>query len=642
MQEGLPRLEAAVTGAREVAWPITTSTLTTVCAFVPLIFWPDTMGDFMSFLPKTVIVALSASLLVGLVINPVFCAAFMKARPHGKRARRHRFTEAYERVLRAALAHRGLTLGVAASLLVTLVVAFARFGAGIELFPDVEPRRATVDVRCAEGSRLATTDALCLEIGRRIDRLPGRPDIKFLSASVGSQGGMNPLAGGEAAMNLGQIHVEFLERKERNRSSTETLADIRNAVADIADARIEVQKEKHGPPTGAPITIRIAGEHFDRLAPLLQRVKAAVRTVPGVVDLKDDYVASRPELQFRVDRHRAGLMNVSTGQIGAFLHLCVNGYEAGKYREGDEEYDILIRLAPRWRYDREKLRQLFLPGPEGRMIPLASLVTPLPAGGYGKINRLDHQRVITVEANNAEGTNANAVLQAVKERLRPLAREAAAAGYAISYAGEDEEREKAAAFLRKAFLIALFLILLVLVTQFNALGLSVIILAAVLLSFVGVFGVLLAADMPFGIIMTGVGVISLAGVVVNNGIVLVDYTERLRERGLAIHDAVVQAARTRLRPVLLTAVTTIMGLLPMALGVSFDFRAFVFDVNNESSQWWGPMALVVISGLAFATVLTLVVTPAMYMMVRGRAAPGTPASPPAAVRSLVEGRTKPL
>ncbi|UCD58094.1 MAG: efflux RND transporter permease subunit, partial [Candidatus Hydrogenedentota bacterium] len=369
-----------------------------------------------------------------------------------------------------------------------------------------------------------------------------------------------------------RISVDFKEQDLRKESSRWVLQRIREDVAGLAGAEIEVKEQRHGPPQEPPINIEISGEDFDILAETSRNVKKKIENVPGLVDLKDDYEYARPELRFRVDRRRAALLDVNTVMVANFIKTAVRGREVGTFRQGEDEYDITLRLPPEDRDDLQKILRLNVPGPGGQPIPLSSLARMEYAGGLGSITRIDQERVITVESE-VEGRLPNDALAEVKQRLasyRPPA------GYSIEFTGQDKEQKEASDFLLKAFIVALFLISVVLITLFNSVALPGIIMVSVILSLIGVLIGLLIVGIPFGIIMTGIGVISLAGVVVNNAIVLIDYVQLLRKRGIRRRDALVQAGLVRLRPVVLTAITTILGLMPMATGISFNFREFRF------------------------------------------------------------------
>ncbi|MHC4713568.1 MAG: efflux RND transporter permease subunit [Planctomycetota bacterium] len=607
MQEGYSRVEAAKLGAAEVAWPVTASTLTTVVAFAPLLVWPDMVGKFMGFLPKTVIVVLSASLFVALVINPALCSQLMRIKGKGRigeRASGSFILRTYDRFLRRALSNRIVTLLFVLLLLLSLVSFYRRYGRGMEFFPTSEAPRAFVNIKAPEGTSIERLDAITREVESRID---GLENIKLYVANVGPGTASDPFSQG-GGLNTATVSIEFTDFVDRKISSNVTVDRIRELVKDMAGAEITVKAEEHGPPVGEPVNIEVSGEDFDTLAALARDIKDRIRSIPGLVDLKDDYEQARPELRFVVDRNRAKLLGVDTDHVGFFLKTAILGLEVGTFRQGDEEYDIVVRLPRDQRDDPDKIERLYVPALDGRMIPVSSLVEVKYAGGYGSINRKDLDRVITVTGTN-EGRLPVEILADCQKRLSDLP---LPTGYRITFGGEDEERLKAMAFLSKAFVAALFLIAIVLVTEFDSITTPVIIMASVVFSTIGVLIGLLVLGKPFGIIMTGVGIISLAGVVVNNAIVLLDYVEKLRARGLDCAEALARAGMTRLRPVLLTAITTILGLIPMATGVSYDFRQLRWQLKSESSLWWGQMATSVIFGLAVATVLTLIIVPVMY------------------------------
>ncbi|MHC4542683.1 MAG: efflux RND transporter permease subunit [Planctomycetota bacterium] len=335
-----------------------------------------------------------------------------------------------------------------------------------------------------------------------------------------------------------------------------------------------------------------------------------IADVPNIVNLRSDLEATRPELAFTVDRRVAMLLGVNTATVGNFLKMAIFGTTVSTYRQYNDEYDITVRLPLADRVDVDDLYRLKIPNASGTPVPISSLGRFEYQGGFGTINRIDQKRVVTLTAD-AEGRLSSEVLKDVQNRLATLE---LPGNYEIEYAGEKETEDESRAFLIKAFGMATLLITLVLVVQFNSLMVPLIIMTTVILSLIGALTGLLVCHLPFGIIMTGLGVISLAGVVVNNAIVLLAYTRQLQQRGLELVEAAAEAGVTRLRPVLLTATTTIIGLIPMAVGISYDFHSFTWATRSESSQWWRNMAVVVIFGLGFATILTLVVAPALYVM----------------------------
>ena len=607
---GKGRIQAAMVGASEVAWPVITSTATTLAAFSPMIFWPGIMGDFMKYLPITLIITLSSSLFVAMVISPTVCSVFSAARGQRKpdREEHHPFVAAYRALLSSALRYWYATLLVVLCVLVALGIAYGKWGRGVELFPDIDPRFGIINVRMPQGTNIEESNRVARLIEGRIRPYLG--EMKYMVTNVGSAGSggfMSSDAGGSHIVNVTLIFRDF---EDRERPSTEALKEIRALLADIPGAEIKVQKQEEGPPTGAPVTVRIIGKRFADLEAVSGRVQHQIEDIPGLVNLRSDWMATRPELAFEVSRRRAALLGSSPFVIGQYLKAALFGREVGIYRQLTEEYDITLRLPLSFRRNIEDLVQRRVPGPGGVPVPLTTLGQFKYTGGMGTIRHINQKPVITLTAD-AEGRSGEEVLQDVQARLAKLS---LPGGVEIRYAGEKEEQEKAQEFLSQAFVVALLLIVIILVMQFNTLSAPLIIMTTVMLSMIGVLAGLLITHMRFGVIMTGVGVISLAGVVVNNAIVLLDYTRQLQRRGMELIEATLRAGATRLRPVLLTAVTTILGLIPMATGVSFDFRRMEIAWKSESSQWWTSMATAVIFGLSFATLLTLVIVPTLYVI----------------------------
>ncbi len=598
-QMGYGRIEASMKGAAEVAWPVIASTATTIAAFSPMLAWPGLMGEFMKYLPATLIVTLSSSLFVALVISPTLCAVMSgKVR---KVHDRHPFIHAYHRLLGKAVHHWALTLGLVFLMLAGVMIFYWKRGHGVELFPKFDPRRALINIRAPQGTNINETDRLTGIVEQRLEPWRKRGDLKHVISNVGSGGGSNP--------HEAYITLMFHDFDDRPRKSADAVDEIRKALSDIPGAEIKVEKEKEGPPTGAAVTVRIIGEKYETLEELSERAKAMIEDVPGLVNLRSDLEATRPELRFDTDRRRTMLLGVNASTIGNFMKACIFGWKVSTYRRFNDEYDITVRLPESQRRDIRNIFRLHIPNETGQPVPISSLGEFKYHGGFGTINRVDRKRVVTL-TGDAEGRLDTKVLKDAQDRLKKLEMPQ---GYYIRYAGQKEEQDKAMTFLMKAFGFALLLIVLILVGQFNTLSAPFIIMTTVLLSMIGVLSGLLICRMPFGIIMTGVGVISLAGVVVNNAIVLLDYTRQLQKRGMDVVAAALEAGATRLRPVLLTAVTTILGLLPMATGVSFDFHKMALSTSSESSQWWASMAIAVIFGLGFATVLTLIVVPTLYV-----------------------------
>ncbi len=605
MQEGKDRVSAARLAAKEVGWPVITSTMTTLCAFGPMMFWPGLMGEFMKFLPLTLIIVLTSSLLVALVINPVLCATFMRI-GHNRMTDggdKTRVMRSYRCLLEKSLDHRGLVVGCALLLLVSIIGIYGLLGHGVELFPDSQPNTAFVEIKAPEGASLETSNQLALAVEKVARK---EQDLKFVIGEAGVA------ASGETAGQSYQskVSLDFVDRQQRHEDSNAVLGRIRKELATMAGAEIKVEKQETGPPTGPPVNIEISGEKIETLGTLVESSKALIKDVPGLVDLKDDFSKAKPEIRVLVNRNKATLLGLSTAAISSTVKAAISGSKLGVYREGKDEYDIVARLPEPRRQNLADIGNLLIPTGAGAPVPLSTVARIELGTGFGAIRHIDQNRVVTLSANTF-GRNSNEVLKDVQSRLAGLD---LPAGYKIDFSGEQEEQANATAFLGKAFVAAIFLIALVLLTQFNSVRQMLIVMTSVILSLTGVFLGLMVTATPFGIIMTGIGVISLAGVVVNNAIVLIDYINQLRKEGMELREALVRAGVVRFRPVMLTAVTTILGLLPMAVGVSFDFRNFAWEIGGESAQWWGPMAVAVIFGLGVATLLTLVVVPVLYSL----------------------------
>ncbi len=608
IQQGMSRNEAALTGANQVAWPVITSTMTTLGAFMPMLFWPGIMGEFMGYLPETLIMALTASLFVALVINPVLSARYQTAKPLKTKknpSKEPLVKRIYLALLNWSLNHRLIVVLTSFLLLVGSIVLYGAFGKGSEFMPESEPRRAYVNVKAPEGTNLDASDKLVRLVENIVSKYE---DIRYVISNIGAEGG-DPFSQGGTGTHINRVALDFKDFHDRKTLSSTVVREVREeALNTVKGAEVQVEKEKEGPPTGAPVNLEISGKDIHVLGDLAAKIRKEIKNIPGLVDLKDNFVKGKPEIRVRVDKEKAALMGLDTYAIAYTVKTAINGAKVGVYREGKDEYDIIARLPDKDRHSLESLKRITVSGPKGEPIPLTSLAKITLSSGLGAIMRLDQKRVVTI-SGDVSGRLANDVIQDIETYLGT--RIDWPRGYSYRFSGEQEEQAKSAAFLSKAFVAALFIIFLILVTQFNSFMTPFIILTSVLLSLIGVFLGLLITDTAFGVIMTGIGVISLAGVVVNNAIVLIDYYNQLKERGMAAREALIKAGLVRFRPVMLTAITTILGLLPMATGISFDFRNVAWDIGNESSQWWGPMAVAVIFGLAVATLLTLVVVPVL-------------------------------
>ncbi len=610
--------EAASFGANQVSNAVIASTLTTLCAFGPLVMWPGIMGEFMKYLPITLIVTLASSLLVALIFNPVLCARFMrmpKPRPEGARPplgeRIINFgLKTYRPVLTWALGHRVIVQLGMVGVFILSVILFGMFNSGVELFPDIDPRIAYVSIEAPSGTRVEVSDKYTTEIEAAVSRVP---DLKAYSGQVGAENG--GFSAQQAPAHKSLVTMEFIDKEDRSQSSRTSLQNLREQLAQFTGARLIIDKQEEGPPTGKPVNIEISGDDFRVLGSLASQVRERIRGINGLVDIVDNYDDDLPQIEVRQNVDKAGRYGLRTFDIASSVRTALYGSEVAKFRVGEDEYDVMVRYQQPYRSKVEDLENLHV-FYEGEQVPLSAFADIEFKTGLASINRIDGERVVTVGADVEIGANANALLAEVQDALKDLH---LPQGYNIAYTGESEDQAEAEAFLSDAFGLAIMLILMVLISQFSSITTPLVIITSVGLSLIGVLFGLMIHRTPFGIIMTGVGVISLAGIVVNNAIVLLDYIEQLRARGMEKSEAIMLAGMTRFRPVVLTAVTTILGLIPLTTGVSVNFNEIfvgnwdhALTVGGESSQWWGPMGIAVIWGLAVATFLTLVVVPVMY------------------------------
>lgn len=691
LEEGYDNFQAAKKGTGEVAIPIISGTFTTLAAFFPLLFWPGIVGEFMSFLPLTLIITLSSSLFVALVINPVICALFMRlenvdddGRPKMTRKGKialasvasffllialfisvltwtmlivasillwllnryvlmpvgtwwqkegvHTLTDRYEGWLKWSLDHGKTVVGIAGLTLVSSFVLFYLFNPGVEFFPEnIPPSQAYIQVEAPVGTNVDFTKSIVDKLERKVPTIPNNKDIESVLSTSGSAITADPTGGSGNTSNKGTIILNFVDYENREGSTFDAIEYTRsNFTKDIAGAEVTVEKPQEGPPSGKPINLEISGNDMEEMTAISERVINILENDPvyGKLDgLETDLPEARPEVRIRVDREKAALYGLSTQDIGNTIRSAVNGFEASKFRDGKDEYDITVRLDEQYRNNLSTLQDLTIVD-EDKQIPLSSVASWETSEGLGGIKHIDQERVISVQADVRSDYNANAVLQEVQQVLQPYLQNEVPSGYTAQWTGQQEDQQEAMEFLTTAFLIALFLIAFILISQFNSLFKPFIVMSSVIMSTAGVFFGLVIFQMPFVIIMTGIGIISLAGVVVNNAIVLIDYIDILRKRdGLGLYDALVQGGKVRFRPVILTAITTTLGLVPLAIGFNLDFivlvnnpAEFFTSINEylywggEQAAWWAPMAIAVIVGLLFATVLTLILVPVLYYL----------------------------
>ncbi|GMT44227.1 MAG: copper transporter [bacterium] len=699
VQRGYPVKEAARQGVGEIAMPIISSTATTLAAFLPLVFWHSIIGEFMKFLPLTLIVVLTASLFNALVIVPVVFVDFYKpgdanSLPNTKRSLRLAgifiilaivafvakwnivgsllvaavilgllnlafltrlaiwfqkvflvwLEETYLKFIRFAIRKNNSYWLIAGTFaLMFLTIAFY-FGSKpkVDFFPSTEPKLINVIAEMPISTDIRVSDSMMQVIQAKVYQLI-QPDMNIVKSvltvtgkgAVGQNEGFTSRGG---APNKGIITINFVEFQNRHGINTFTilrrLAD--TLVGKYPGVNISLEKQREGPAVGYPVNIEISGKEFSTLISLSDSIKSLInkQNIPGIEGLDMDLNVGKPELLVKINRDKARRFGLSTGQIGDAIRTALFGKDISDFKQGEDEYKIRMMLADKYRYNISDLmnqRITFRSQSSGKIIqvPVSAVADYEYGSTYGAITRIDRKRVITLHSNVMKGYNANEINAKLKKMLTGYSMPA---GYKISFTGEQQSQADAANFLMRAMLIALALIMIILVSQFNSFVKPSIIMFSVILSTIGVFGGLATFHMDFVVLMTGIGLVSLAGVVVNNAIVLIDYIglvklRKKKEMGIAEDDelpmdiameCIVVAGKTRLRPVLLTAITTVLGLIPLAVGLNINFITLLKNFNpqlffgGDNTAFWGPMSWTVIFGLTFATFLTLIVVPSMY------------------------------
>jgi multidrug efflux pump subunit AcrB len=698
-EEGYDLWNATRLGVGEIAWPIIASTATTLAAFLPLAMWPGIMGEFMKYLPITLIVVLSSSLFVALVITPVIASIFMKHESEGKKPSLSRtlkivgglvvsgvlfllvkvfwlgnlllvfaaltllniyvfapITHWFQTVVLPRLESRyskiiaftlrgsnpGLVFGGTVLTLILSVVLLAAFPPKVIFFPVNEPKYINVFIEFPTGTDIEVTNELTSKIENQVIAFvkPYESIVESVIGNVG-QGTGDPNDPSNIGMsdtpNKARITVNFVDFKYRDgQSTTAIMEDLREELGQYPGVTVTVDKNADGPPTGKPINIEVSGEDFATLVKISEEMKKQINEsgIPGIEKLKTDLETGKPELIVDIDREKARRFGLSTYSIANEVRTSLYGKEVSKFKQGEDDYEIQIRLDDRYRYDIDALLNksiTFRDQSTGKIsqVPISSIARAELSSSYGSVRRKDLKRVITISSNVLAGYNGTEINNQIKTLLEDFNMPP---GYSYKFGGEQEKQMEEMSFLSGALMLAVFIIFLIIVAQFNKITAPLIIMTSVLFSTIGVFLGLLIFRMDFVVIMTMVGLISLAGVVVNNAIVLIDFIELKKERlkeelGVdklpmdAVLDAIAEAGKTRLRPVLLTAITTVLGLIPLAVGINIDFIKWLqtyqsdFYIGGDSVMFWGPLSWTIIHGLIFATFLTLVVVPAMYVLV---------------------------
>jgi len=601
MSEGMEKRDAFTLASHKMAGPVIAATMTRVAAFSPLLFWPGIVGEFMKYLPITLIATLSASMLYALIFVPTLGAIF--ARPvHLHQGPRDGL---YMALVKRAIRHPVLVMLIAVGSLVAVPLAYGKFGSGVEFFPDVEPDYGLLYVHARGNLSIEEKDRLVRQAETRI---LGWPGVKTVYTRSGSAGG----AGADIAADvIGVIQYEFIDWRER-KPANDILADLRVAMQGIPGVDIEVSVPAAGPPTGKAVQILLSASNPVGLSDAAVAVADALAEHPEVIDIDNGLPPPGVDWELRVDRGAAARYGITPGTVGTMVQLVTTGLKLSDYRPAgaDDAVDIVLRLPPAQRTI-SALDQLRIETASGP-VPISNFVTRVAVPTTGTLQRIDGFRTVTVQAGIREGVQAALVREAITAELE--ASDLAAAGIRWKLAGEDEEQAAAGAFLTKAFAAAMALIFAVLLAQFNRFTSVALVLSAVVMSTIGVLLGLMLTGQAFSVVMTGIGIIALAGVVVNNNIVLIDTYDTLRGEGMDKVEAIIETCRERARPVVLTALTAILGVLPIAFGLNLELLGHETTFGAPSTQWWISLSSAIVFGLAFATVLTLIVTPSMLML----------------------------
>lgn len=678
--------KAAKFAAGEVFYPILSGTLTTLAPFFPLAFWPGIVGQFIHYMPVTIIVALFASLAVAYIINPVFAVNFMKNDEDKVPVRitwkfvlkmaswflipailfivagvhtmgnlliiafaivifhklwtakavytfQHnlwpRIVHRYERAIHWTLKGRNpykIMWGTFVLFMVTFIL-FGMSGPKVVFFPDNDPNQINVLVKMPPGTDVLVTDSVARLVETRVTQAlgSGNPDVESIITNVAS--GADPNSFDRAVSpEKALVTVNFIESKYRISPTSPYMDKIRESIGDIPGALITVEKNRMGPPTGKPINIELYSEDIDMLITDATRFVDFVNAsgIGGIQELKSDFQEAKPEIIIELDRAKANAEGVNTYTVGMALRTAIYGKEISKFKVFEDEYPIMLRYSEQYRENLDNILNMnitFRDMATGRVkeVPVASLVHVKYTSSYGGIRRVDNKRAITISSEVLNGYNANEIIQQIQSEMRNFN---FSPGTTYKFTGEQENQDESTGFLSSAMIISLGLIFFILITQFNSVGKTLIILSEIILSLIGVLLGIMIFNMPISIVMTGIGVIALGGIVVRNGILIVEFSDKLLAEGMKTREAIAKAAATRLTPVILTATATILGLIPLAVGMNINFETLLSHwdpqiyFGGDNVMFWGPLSWTIVFGLSFATFLTMVFVPAMYLIHR--------------------------
>lgn len=604
LHQGQTPKQAWINAAHRMSWPVISSTATTLAVFVPLLFWPGVVGEFMKYLPATVVICLLASLVMALIFLPTMGGLAKTGIP--KAAISVPGLAGYRALLAWLLKRPAASLITTLILVMIVYAGYARFNHGVEFFPNIEPDSAQLQVRARGDLSVYEKDALLQQVE---ERLQGLTEVKALYARSFA------MADGQMGSDvIGVLQFQFVDWYQR-RPATDIKDTMLALTEDIPGIILDFRQQQMGPSSGKPVELRLSGLNETLLNQATDTLRQAMTELGGFIDVEDDRSLPGIEWRLTVDREAAARLGADVLSVGNAVQLVTNGLNLATYRPEDanDEVDIRVRLPANFR-SLDQLSRLTLRTQRGQ-VPLSHFVTLAPAPKVGTLHRVDGKRTITLQADIEQGFRLDDRLSALRGQVTALPE-----GVTLVVAGEDADQKEAGQFLVAAFGVAIFLMTLILVAQFNSLYQTGLVLSAIVFSTAGVLLGLLLNGQSFGIVMVGMGIIALAGIVVNNNIVLIDTFNQLRAEGMDPVAAALETGCLRLRPVLLTAITTVLGLMPMVLGVNVDLLGPGLGIGAPSTQWWTQLSSAIAGGLVFATLLTLLLTPCMLVLRPGRAA----------------------
>jgi len=614
--------------AKRMAWPIIASTATTLVVFIPLLFWPGMVGEFMKFLPITVIITLTASLTMALIFIPVLGGVLHKLTARKQLSSKQTTAIAqhnasikiaengdlksigglvgyYLRSLTLLLRHPGKSFGVAVIFLISGYAAYIYLGRGVEFFPSIEPDFLQVQVQARGDLSIYEKDQLVRQVENKLIDISAIQSVYARTNGAGTQN-----QGNMPEDVIGVIQLELIDWQQRP-SATEIIPIIREQATHIPGIMVQVREQESGPSSGKPIQLEISADNQNQLTNAVIQIRQLLDEVGGFIDIEDSRPLPSIEWRLKVDRQKAAQYNADITLLGNTISMITNGAILAEYRPDDVEEELEIRLRlPKAERTLDQLKNLRVPTNNGP-VPISNFVSFQPAQKTGQINRANGKQVMTVKADITNGLLAddqvNKIKAALKNNTMPQ-------GVYINFKGQDEDMQETMTFLVSAFATAIFLMMIILVTQFNSFYQAGLVISAIIFSTAGVLLGLLVTSQAFGVVMGGIGVIALAGIVVNNNIILIDTYNDIRKQGLPATEAILRTAAQRMRPVLLTSITTVLGLIPMMFALTIDVLGRNLNVGAPSAQWWTQLASAIAGGLTFATILTLFLTPCLLML----------------------------